>query len=219
MPIHKTILLVLAGYLLGSIPFAYLAARLAKGIDIRRYGSGTVSGSMIFEHVHRWMVVPVGILDVAKAALPTYLAIKMGLGEASAVAAGLAALIGHNWPVYLGFTGGRGISSILGIFLVLFPWGDVWLLGFLALGYALRDSAPFALGSIATMPLLILVVGGSGVLFWLCGLVFFVVIVKRLEANRRPLPPLGRERRNVILMRLFLDRDMMDHKAWIQRKL
>lgn len=218
MTLLKIILLVSFAYLLGSIPFAYLLARLVKGIDIRRYGSGTVSGSMVYEHVNRWVVVPVGLLDIAKAALPVCLGLRFGLGEGSAAAAGLAALIGHNWPVYLGFTGGRGISPLLGMLLVLFPWGDAWLLGFLAIGYLLKDSAPFALAGIASLPILILLLDGPRVLVWFVLLALLVILIKRLEANRRPLPG-GRESWRILWMRLVFDRDMMDHNAWIHRRL
>jgi glycerol-3-phosphate acyltransferase PlsY len=68
-----SIFLILFGYLLGSIPTAYLAARWKKHVDLRRYGNGTVSGSMVYEHVARWLVVPVWLFDVAKAALPAWL--------------------------------------------------------------------------------------------------------------------------------------------------
>jgi glycerol-3-phosphate acyltransferase PlsY len=188
-------------------------------MDLRRYGSGTVSGSMVYEHVHRWLVVPVGILDVAKAAAPAYLGLIMGLGEGGAAAAGLAAMIGHNWPVWLGFTGGRGISTILGLMLVLFPWGDAWLLGFLAIGYALKDSAPWALASVTSMPLLVWYVGGSPAMYWVIPAMLAVMLIKRLEANRRPLPEDPVQRRQVIWLRLIFDRDIADHEAWIRRRL
>ncbi len=86
-----TIGLVLFGYLLGSIPTAYLAGRLLGGLDLREYGSGTVSGSGVARHVAPWTIVPVGLCDVGKAALPAWLAVRLGLGLVSAVLAGLAA--------------------------------------------------------------------------------------------------------------------------------
>ncbi len=215
----RPLLLVVFAYLLGSIPFAYLAGKITKGIDLRRYGSGTVSGSMVYEHVKRWLVVPVGIMDLSKAALPTYLGLRLGFGEGWAAAAGIAAMIGHNWPVYLGFTGGRGLSTILGILLVLFPWGDAWLLSFLALGFALKDSAPWALASLASMPLLVWLLGGSLTIYWMIAAMLAVMLLKRLEANRRPLPVDAAERRQVIWLRLVFDRDIGEHQAWIRRKL
>jgi len=104
------ILLGAAAYLLGSIPSAYLAGKWLKGIDLRKYGSGTVSASMVWEHVAKWAVVPVGLFDIFKGALPTWLSIRLGLSEAAAMVIGFAAVVGHNWPLYLNFHGGRGFS-------------------------------------------------------------------------------------------------------------
>jgi len=214
----QLLLLLILSYLLGSIPFAYLAGRLFRGRDIRRYGSGTVGGSMVYEHVSHWLVVPVGILDVLKAAVPVYLGLQLGFGESGAAAAGFTAMIGHNWPVFLGFTGGRGISTILGGLLVLFPWGSAWLLGFLVIGYLLKDSAPWALASLASMPFLVWMLGGSHILFWfICG-VLFLTVLKRLEANRRPLPEKDSDRRHILWLRLMFDRDIEDHQAWVRRQ-
>jgi len=214
----EAILIIMCAYLLGSIPTAYLVGRGLKGMDVRRYGSGTVSGSMVYEHVARWAVIPVGLFDMGKAALPAWLALEMDLGMAIAAVAGLAAVAGHNWPVFLHFTGGRGLGSFMGVLLVLFPWGFPWMLGFLAIGWLLGDSAPWALASIATLPLLAYLVSGPPVVVFLAGGMVLLTLGKRLEANRRPLPPPGPERRRVILRRLLLDRDIADHKKWIQRK-
>jgi glycerol-3-phosphate acyltransferase PlsY len=214
----EAVLLVLTGYLLGSIPTAYLVGRWTKGLDLRRYGSGTVSGSMVFEHVAHWLVVPVGLFDIGKAALPAWLALRLGLGMPVAAAAGLAAVAGHNWPLFLHFTGGRGLATFLGLLLVLFPWGFPWMLGFLAAGWLLGDSAAWALAGMITLPLLSRIVGGPGVITAAAGAMLLLTLVKRLEANRRPLPPPGPERRRVILRRLFLDRDIASHKAWIRRR-
>ena len=216
--IVKSALLVVAGYLLGSIPTAYLASRWLKGIDLRRYGSGTVSGSMVWEHVTRWAVVPVGLFDVGKAALPAWLGLRLSLGMPAAAAAGLAALAGHNWPLYLRFTGGRGLGCFMGVLLVIFPWGVPWMLAFLAIGWLLGDSAPLALASVLILPLLAAAVDGPAVVAPATGAMLLLTLAKRLEANRRPLPPPGPERWRVILRRIFLDRDIASHPEWIQRQ-
>jgi glycerol-3-phosphate acyltransferase PlsY len=213
------LLVIFLGYLLGSIPTAYLAGKWIKGIDMRHYGSGTISGSMVYEHVGRLWVVPVGLFDIAKGAIPAWLALKLGYGEDTAALAGLAATVGHNWPLFLKFTGGRGISPFLGLLVVLFPWGAPWLLGFLAVGYALGDSAPFTLAGMSSLPLLVYRMKGAPELYWMIGIMLVITFIKRLEANRRPLPPTGLERRKVIWLRLVFDRDIPNHKAWIQRKL
>ncbi|MGD2158259.1 MAG: glycerol-3-phosphate acyltransferase, partial [Anaerolineales bacterium] len=218
MVITLSILLILSAYLLGSIPTAQLVAHWVKRIDIRQYGSGTVSGSMVWEHVARWAIVPVGLFDIAKGAFPTWLGLQLGLEGGVAVGAGLAAVIGHNWPIYLGFIGGRGLSPFAGTLLVMFPWGVPWVLVPLAVGYLLGDSAPWAFASLVTLPLLVYWLDGQAATYWLTGGMLLLTIVKRLEANRRPLPPSGAERREALLRRLFFDRDIASHPDWINRR-
>jgi glycerol-3-phosphate acyltransferase PlsY len=216
--IVESALLIVGGYLLGSIPTAYLVGRWIKDLDLRRYGSGTVSGSMVWEHVARWAVFPVGLFDMFKAALPAWLGLRLELGMPVAVAAGLAAVAGHNWPVFLRFTGGRGLGSFLGVLLVIFPWGFPWMLAALAIGWLLGDSAPWALAGLVSLPLWSLVVGGPEIVIPLAAGMLALTLGKRMEANRRPLPPPGPERRRVILLRLFFDRDIVSHSEWIRRK-
>jgi len=216
--IWQSILLVAFGYLLGSIPTSYLAGRLVRNIDLRQYGSGTVSGSMVYEHVGRWIVVPVGLFDIAKGAFPAWLGLQLGLGEYASTAAGTAAVIGHNWPVYLRFTGGRGLSPYMGMMLVIFPWGTAWLLGFLGVGFLLGDSAPWALGSLLTTPILVYLLGGPESAYLAVVAMLIVTLAKRLEANRRPLPADGKDRRRVIALRALFDRDIRDHQEWIRRE-
>ncbi|MFQ5813208.1 MAG: glycerol-3-phosphate acyltransferase, partial [Anaerolineae bacterium] len=147
-------MLIVASYLLGAVPTAYIAGRLLKGLDLRQYGSGSVSGTGVYYHVARWAVVPVGLLDLTKAALPTWLGTHLGLGLPAALLAGLAAVVGHNWPIWLNFKGGRGIGPFMGLLLIVFPWGFPWLLGSLALGRLLGETAVGALLGLITLPLL-----------------------------------------------------------------
>ena len=214
----KTAILIIGAYLLGSIPSAYLAGRLIKGIDLRKYGSGTVSGSMVYEHVAKWAVVPVGIFDIAKAALPTWIGMRLGLGEIVALMAGTASSIVHNWPIYLGFTGGRGLSTFAGIMLVLFPEGLLWMGGFLLVGWLLGDSAPWAFVSLISMPIFGEIIGKSHIAILVGLSILIVTVIKRIEANRRPLPEGELERRKVLLRRLIFDRDIKSHQTWINRK-
>ena len=211
------VILLLFGYLMGSIPSGYLAGKWIKGIDLRNYGSGTVSGSMVWEHVAKWSVVPVGLFDIFKGALPVWLGLRLGLGEVAAMLVGFAAILGHNWPVYLNFHGGRGFSPFLGVLLVLFPWGVPILLAGLAIGNLL-GSPTLPVLVVMCLPIASPALNGSPVVPWLSAGMTVITIVKRLEANRRPLPANPIERRNVILRRIFLDRDIQDHKSWIQRE-
>ena len=213
------VVLIVGAYLIGSIPSAYLAGKWVKGIDLRQYGSGTVSGSMVWEHVARWALFPVGIFDIFKAALPTWVGLELGLGDMTAVAAGIAALVGHNWPLYLGFTGGRGLSPFLGTVIVIYPWGFAWLLAFLAIGFFLGDSAPWALAGLVLLPVFNHVMSGPAVLNLAAAAMVIITLIKRLEANRRPLPEDQTERRKVLLRRFFYDRDIRSHQEWLDRRL
>jgi glycerol-3-phosphate acyltransferase PlsY len=212
------VLLILLGYLLGSIPTAYLAGQWLRGRDLRRYGSGTVSGSMVWEHVARWAIVPVGVFDLAKAAFPAWLALRMDLGWATSAAAGLAAVAGHNWSVFFHFAGGRGLSPFLGLLLVLFPWGFPWMLAFLAVGWLLGDSAPWTLVALISLPVFAHLIDGPGIVAPASATMLLLTLAKRVEANRQRLPAPGPERRRVLLRRLFLDRDIRSHEEWIRRQ-
>ena len=98
----------------------YILGRMIKHIDIRRYGSGNVGASNAWVHVGKWVVAPVAVFDLlVKGSLSVYLAQQLSDGPWLPVFAGLAAIAGHNWSVYLKFTGGRGITVVLGVLLVL----------------------------------------------------------------------------------------------------
>ncbi len=213
----SVILLIIGGYLLGSIPSAYLAGKWIRGIDLREYGSGTVSGSMVWEHVAKWAIAPVGLFDIFKGFLPTWLTLRFDLGESAAVMVGLAAVIGHNWPLYLNFQGGRGLSPFLGNLLALFPLGCFIMLLSLGIGYLLTF-APLPLITILLMPVFANIFNGPSVILELSVGMLLITLCKRLEANRRPLPKDPEERKKVIFLRIFYDRDIQDQKEWIRRE-
>jgi len=211
------VLVIIFGYLVGSISSAYLAGRWLKGIDLRRYGSGTVSGTGVYYHVAKWAVVVVGLFDVGKGALPTWLGDRLGLGSWVTLAAGLAAVVGHNWPFYLEFKGGRGRGTFGGMLLVLFPWGALWLGAALGLGRLLRYTALGALVGVATLPFVSWITQQPSQVAWACGGMLLLTVAKRLEANRLPLPPPGVERRRTLLRRLLFDRDVGPRERWTER--
>jgi len=216
--ILESLLLIMGAYLLGSLSPTYLIGRWFGSKNLRHYGSGSLGGSMVYEHVGRWAVVPVAVFDTLKAAIPVWLGLWLGLGELVAAAAGLAAAVGHNWSLYLRFSGGRGMGTFAGVWLAIFPWGVVWMTALLGIGWRLGDSAPWLLISLLTLPVLSHFAGGPDVVAPVAGAMILIALAKRLEANRRPLPPPGPERRRVILYRALLDRDILDHKVWIRRQ-
>ena len=113
-------LVLLYAYLLGSVPTAWIVARLVKGIDLRKVGSGTIGASNVYYNVGRFWILPVGIFDLfVKGLTPVYLARALGLEIEIQATAGLLAVVGHNWPVTLGFKGGRGVAPSVGALLAL----------------------------------------------------------------------------------------------------
>lgn len=117
--VHAGIIVV--SYLLGSIPMGYLMGRL-YGVDIRKYGSGKTGGTNLARIVGWSRTWPVAIGDPAKAAVAILLARALtGGNEAVAVLAALATLAGHNWSLYLGFQGGRGVGPVVGALFVFNP--------------------------------------------------------------------------------------------------
>ena len=217
--IIEAALLIIGAYLLGSISSTYLVGRLFGGKDLRQYGSGSLGGSMVWEHVGgRWAIVPVILFDIGKAAVPVWLGRYLGLGLPVAATAGLAAAAGHNWSIFLHFRGGRGMGTFAGIWLGVFPWGLLWMVLWLGTGWRLGDSAPWLLGSLLTMPLLSFFAGGPPIVAPISGAMILLTLIKRLEANGRPFPPPGPERLKVILRRAFLDRDLASHEDWIRRE-
>jgi glycerol-3-phosphate acyltransferase PlsY len=112
---------IIVGYLLGSIPTAYIVSRLRKGIDIRNIGSRNMGGANVMREIGAREGVFVGLIDIAKGAGAILVAQALNVSELWVFGAGFAALVGHNFPVFAGFRGGRGSATIIGIFLVLAP--------------------------------------------------------------------------------------------------
>jgi len=140
--------LILTAYLVGSVPAAYLAAKWSRGIDIRQYGSGNVGASNLLKFTSKKMAIPVIIFDVGKGMLMVWAAQLVGLGTAQQVIIGLAAIIGHNWPIFLRFNGGRGGLTTLGVVVMLEP--KLGLILF-CIAFLLSIFRQLALGTILTI--------------------------------------------------------------------
>jgi len=115
------ILSIIIGYLLGSIPTAYIVSRMRKGIDIRNVDSGNMGGANVIRQIGAHEGVFVGLIDISKGAVAILIAQTLNISELWVFGTGFAALVGHNFPVFAGFKGGRGSATIIGIFLVLAP--------------------------------------------------------------------------------------------------
>jgi glycerol-3-phosphate acyltransferase PlsY len=151
-----TLGVVAVGYLLGSIPFGFLLSRRWAGLDIRQAGSGNVGAANVLRTTGIAAAVTVMLLDVAKGVGSVLVAERLTVGATGPAAAGLAAIVGHIYPVWLRFRGGKGVATACGVFSVLTPAalgpavalfvGSVWLTRYVSLGSVL---ASVALGPVA----------------------------------------------------------------------
>jgi glycerol-3-phosphate acyltransferase PlsY len=116
---------VVVAYLIGAIPTGYIVSRAWRGIDIRDYGSGNIGATNVLRTIGRGPFIVVTIIDALKGYIPTlatwYIFQDQGTQTAHAlqVAAGIAAVIGHDFPVYIRFRGGRGVASSFGVYAAL----------------------------------------------------------------------------------------------------
>ncbi len=114
---------IIFGYFLGAISFSYIIAKKIKKVDIRQHGSGNAGATNTLRVLGVGPAIAVLLLDVAKGIIPVLVALYfVGPGYAP-VLAGLAAIIGHNWPIYYGFRGGKGVATTIGVLatLVFYP--------------------------------------------------------------------------------------------------
>ena len=119
--ILQSVLAIVIAYLSGAIPFAYIAGRLKKGIDIRQAGGGNVGATNTLREVGTGAGLLVLAADILKGALAILTAQWLGVSVIIVFIAGLAAVVGHNWSVFIKFSGGKGGATVIGIFLALAP--------------------------------------------------------------------------------------------------
>jgi len=112
---------ILVGYMLGSIPAAFIMAKLRKGIDIREVGRGNMGAVNVMREVGMWEGALVAVVDVGKGAAAIIFGQALGVSQPWLLGAGGAAVLGHSFPVYIGFRGGQGVATVIGVVLVLSP--------------------------------------------------------------------------------------------------
>jgi glycerol-3-phosphate acyltransferase PlsY len=188
-------------YLVGSIPFSGLLAWALRGVDLRLYGTGTVSGTGLYRVAGLGPLLVGGILDLAKGTVGPALA-GPDRPVLAAIAGG-AGVVGHNWSVTLEGAGGRGISPALGSMLLTGWQGSLYLLVALALGKAIRATSLGVFAGYLTLPAVMARYRGRHGLFAALCLVA-PMLLKRVMGNR---PLADADRGRVALTRLVFDQD------------
>ena len=177
----------LIGYFLGSIPFAYIVTRLAKGADIRKIDTGNVGAGAVFRQVGIRAGIITAIGDIAKGSAAVLIARALSLPLPWVLATGAAAWIGHMYPLYLKFKGGQGVATIIGVFLVLTPKAIECNL--LLLGIALLLVRHLAMSIFLSSPFLPLLIWLFYSSLWLTFHALAIVLYLMLR-NRHGLPAL-----------------------------
>lgn len=146
------ILAVIIGYLLGSIPSAYIAGRLASGKDVRRLGGGNVGGLNLYREVGALPAALAGIADVCKGAAAVAIAYwLLEVDMPYVLATAVAAVVGHNWMLFLKFSGGKGMGATIGALFVLLPVYDyaiglAFFFGLVLILYIITRNVAIAMG-------------------------------------------------------------------------
>jgi glycerol-3-phosphate acyltransferase PlsY len=199
---------VVISYLLGSIPFGYLITKFSTGKNVLEIGWRKTSGSNVYRNVGKWQGILTGILDLLKGYLAVFGAKKFGLPIEVQISSGLAAVVGHNWSIFLKFAGGRGIGTMIGAFLALSPK---------ILGLALIPFLIFAIiwnssiGTLLFFPSAIFLsvfpssFSDCGVAGIFAFLVLIPVLIKRLSPIKEIFPI--KEKKILIRNRLLFDND------------
>ncbi len=181
----KEILLIIAAYLLGSIPTGLLLAK-AAGVDIRSSGSGNIGATNVYRTLGR----SVGILtlsgDCLKGAIPVVVARYFGMSDLWIAAAGLAAFLGHVYTIFLGFKGGKGVATALGVFLAVSPAAiGSALLIFVAVVWKWRYISLGSIAAAVAMPGMVAVFDSRPPVVVMAAIVALLVVWKHRENIKR----------------------------------
>lgn len=201
---------ILIGYLIGSIPFAYIIGRLVKGVDIRQEGGGNAGALNIMREIGTAAGFGVLVADIAKGVAAVFVARWLGVSLIFVFITGFAVVVGHNWPVFLKFKGGMGAATTLGVLLAITP--VQFAISFAIMVIVVLITSNFRLGmgiGLVFLPLIIWGFGGEGrIIAYSLALPIFSGL-RAIPAIKRDLARAGSKRD------LIIDRK---YKPWQRRK-
>lgn len=181
--IQAVLLAAAAGYFAGSVPFGLLLTRLAGLGDVRGIGSGNIGATNVLRTGRKRLAAATLLLDGGKGAAAVLIAQAWGLE--AALAAGLCAVLGHNFPVWLKFKGGKGVAASFGVLLgISWPVGVLVCLTWLLVAAVFRYSSLAALVALGAAPVFMLFMAGQGATA-LAGVLALLSIIRHRENIRR----------------------------------
>ncbi|HNY68289.1 MAG TPA: glycerol-3-phosphate 1-O-acyltransferase PlsY [Bacillota bacterium] len=194
------LLVVLLSYLVGSIPFGVILGSRLGGLDVRKHGSGNIGATNVLRTLGLGFAVCTFLLDTAKGAFALWLARSSGLGPAWIAAAGAAVVVGHNWPVWLAFRGGKGIATTFGFLLFAMPSvGIVVAVVWVAVIVAFRYASVASMVAIACSPIAAFLAGYPREYTLVCLLFALSAVIRHISNIRRLLS--GTENKFVLKLR------------------
>lgn len=145
MPNYFSFFWIILSYLIGAIPFGFLISKYSKGIDIRSVGRKQTGATNVFLNVGHWQGILTGVFDIAKGWLVVFFAQQLGFSLWIQIFAGLVAVLGHNWSIYLKFFGGRGVATLFGAAIALNSTVFLYAAVIMVILTVLWDGAPATL--------------------------------------------------------------------------
>jgi acyl phosphate:glycerol-3-phosphate acyltransferase len=183
--VTRELILVVCSYFIGSIPTGLLLAR-ACGVDIRAAGSGNIGATNVYRTLGRSVGVLTLVGDCLKGLVPVLVAKHLGLADQWVAAVGLAAFLGHVYTIFLGFKGGKGVATALGVFLAVSPLAVLVAAGiFAALVWKWRYVSLGSITAAAAMPVLVALLERKSLLVGMSVLIAALVVYKHRENIRR----------------------------------
>lgn len=180
-PIVYWPLLLLGAYLLGAVPFAQLLAR-AKGVDLRKVGTRNIGAGNLTKTLGWPWGLAAGILDGLKGLIPVWIALRAGLGPGAAGLAGVAAVVGHNWSIFMRGRSGRGLATAAGLVVALNPALIVWVGGWALAGRKIGGGIAGFLGW-GLLPIVSIALGSPATESLLIGLLAVILMARRMQGN------------------------------------
>ncbi|MFQ5847292.1 MAG: glycerol-3-phosphate 1-O-acyltransferase PlsY [Candidatus Methylomirabilales bacterium] len=178
--------LVCIAYLIGSIPFGLLVSQAVGQVDIRRHGSGNIGTANVLRTVGKRAALLTLLGDLLKGFLPALVTVLLGGSELLVAGVGMAAVLGHNWPIYLRFAGGKGVATSFGALLAMTPLPALLgLLVWLGVILVLRYTSLGALAASVCVPPLIFFSSGAGPYFIFSLLAAFLIFVRHRDNIKR----------------------------------
>lgn len=210
MPVSSPIvywpLLLLAAYVLGSIPFAQVLARF-HGVDLRDAGTGNVGAGNLTKTVGPGWGLGAGILDGLKGLVPVWLCLRSGLGPGASGMVGLAAVVGHNWSIFLRGRSGRGLATAFGVIVALHPPLAIWTTGWAITGWKIGGGIAGFLGW-GLLPVVTLALGAPATESLVVVLLTAVLLGRRMQGN-----PADEMDWGSMMRRAIFDRDLVTNRS------